>query len=163
LRDQRVDWLDHALFILLAPGFAAMAFALMHATRAWQAGTPPGQAPFSRGLLALCLAAPLAGAWLLSTIHAATRTWFFWLLACTTLANWTLLVQAILAARRSGLPGWISACLVYNIVATLVLSGLSRLPPGEASAWIQEGVNFTAQSALALGFWRLGRRMQERF
>jgi hypothetical protein len=161
VHDQRVDWLDHLLFILLAPGFVAMAFSLIHARSAWQDRLAADTAGFPALPLLLWLALPLAGALALGISHPGTRLWFFWLLAVTTFANWTLLVQAIIAARRSALPGWVSIGFAYNIVATLALAGLARLPPGETSAWIQEGVNLTAQSALALGFWRLGRRMQE--
>jgi hypothetical protein len=43
------------------------------------------------------------------------------------------------------------------------MGGLARLPPGEASAWIQESVNLAAQLALALGCWLLARRMVQPF
>lgn len=162
LQDRRVDLLDNLLFVLLAPGFVVLAYCFHHARHAWQGGLAGNQTRLPWWPLLLWLAIPLGGAVLLSTTHAGSRLWFIWLLAITTLANWTLLGQSIIAARRGGLPTWVSVCLVYNIVATLILSALSRLPPGEASAWIQQSVNLTAQSALTLGFWRLGRRMQER-
>lgn len=155
-----LPWLENLLFILMAPGFAAMAFSLHHARRAWQWGEIPNA--HGRSRLALWMALPLALAASLALALPGSRAWFFALLAATTLANWTLLAQAGLAARKGGFGGRVIPLLVLNFIATLLLSRLSRLPPGESSAWIQEGVNLVAQAALALAFWQLGRRMQEK-
>lgn len=154
-----LPWLENLLFVLMAPGFTALAFSLHHARRAWQWGEIPSDYRWNR--LALWTGAPLAAAAALAAALPGSRTWFFVLLATTTLANWMLLAQAGLAAFRAGLGVRVIPPLVFNFIATLVLSQLSRLPPGESSAWIQELVNLTAQAALALAFWQLGHRMQE--
>lgn len=154
-----LDWLENLLFVALAPGFVAMAFCLFHALRAWQAGQPGQHLPASR--LAAWLSFPVIGGLLLAAAFPEQRWWFFWLLAVTTVANICLIVHAIRAARWSGLGWSVSASFVLSFTATLTLSGLSRLPDTEASAWLQESVNLTAQLTLAYGFWHLKRRMQE--
>ncbi len=156
------DWLENLLFIFMAPGFVIMAYSFSRAHRAWRLGISAPQAQFSGARLLLWIAVPAGGSLSLYLLSSETRLWFFWLLGITTLANASLLIQALLAARWSGL-GWPTmAALVYNLLATFALGGLARLPDSEASAWIQEGLNFSAQAALAFGFWRLGRRMQDK-
>ena len=153
-----LGWLENLLFIALAPGFVALAFSLHHARRAWQGG---GAAAFSPARLALWLALPLGGALALAVALPATRAWFFWLLAVTAIANLVLLVQALAAASRARLHPAATISLCLSLAATMAMTALARLPPGEASAWLQEGVNAAGQAALAFGFWQLGRRMQE--
>lgn len=160
LQGQHIGWLENMLFIAMAPGFIAMSFSLFHAGRAWRANTAATQAHYSPTRLLLWLALPLLVAVAAAVLHPDSRLWFFWLLGVTSIANAALIRHAIVACRWSGL-GWPRACFVYNFVATLALSGLSRLPAGEATAWIQEAVNISAQAALALGAWRLSRRMLE--
>lgn len=159
LQQIRIDWLENLLFILMAPGFITLAYCMFHARQRWRGGTSADRTGYSRTRLGLWLAVPLLVAAWLAWAHPQTRLWFFWLLATTTIANAALLFNAIAAARWSGLGWQVIALLIYNFAATLILSGLSRLPEGEATAWIQEGVNFSAQSALALGLWLLSRRM----
>ena len=159
-RGIEIDWLENLLFIALAPGFVAISYGLRHARLAWRGGVAPAAATDPRARLWLWLAITLAGALAAALLRPDSRLWFFWLLGITTVANAALIVQAILASAWAGLR-WPIACFAYNFLATLALSGLSRLPPGEATAWIQEGVNCSAQAALALGAWRLSRRMME--
>lgn len=156
-----LGWLANLLFICMAPGFAAMAFCMFHARRAWRSGLAASAARYPGTRLLLWMLAPLLLAVAAYAYAPHSRLWFFWLLGTTTVANASLLLQSIAASRWSGLGGPVLACFIYNFIATLALSGLARLPPSEMTAWIQEGVNFSAQAALALGFWRLSRRMQE--
>lgn len=156
-----LGWLENLLFVALAPGFAALAFSLHHARRAWRAGVPPQAAALPPLRLGAWVVVPLALAAVLALALPGSRAWFFTLLAATTLAYAALLLHAALAARHARLGAGVTAALACSFVATLALSGLARLPPGEASAWLQEGVNLAAQAALALAFWQLGRRMRE--
>lgn len=57
---------------------------------------------------------------------------------------------------------WSPVLFSYNFIAVLGLSGLSRLPAGEATAWLQEAVNLSAQSEFALGAWQLYRCLETR-
>ncbi len=155
-----IPTLENLLFILMAPGFIAIAFALGHTLRAWQ---QPNQSASPPGVwLGACVMLTLAGGVATALLYPESRVWFFWLLAITTVANASLLFLAIRTSRWCSLRWPIAALFVYNFVATLALSGLARLPPTETTAWIQEGVNLTAQAALACGFWRLSIRMLEK-
>lgn len=160
LTGQDIGWLENLLFIAMAPGFVAMAYCLHQARRAWQLGMAASSAPYSPLMLALWLALPLVGALAAALLKPESRLWFFWLLGITTIANATLIAQALLACRFAGLRAPM-LCFAYNFLATLALSGLSRLPAGEMTAWIQEGVNLSAQAALCLGTFHLSRRMLE--
>lgn len=152
-------WLDNLLFILMAPGFVALAFALFHARRAWQQGIAPQAATVPMARLWLWLALPLGGAALAVAFCPLERGWFFWLLGVTTIANFAFVGHAIHAARVGKLGAGVVVCFVYNLLATLALSGLARLPDTEATAWIQESVNLSAQLALATGLWFVAQRM----
>jgi hypothetical protein len=160
LRQLEVVWLENLLFVLMAPGFVLMAFSMFHARRALQAGDGPAPLQPALGWLALWLALPLLGALLAAAYAPDSRLWFFWLLGCTTVANIALLVNAAQAAHRGGLGRSVTVYFVLNFAATLALSGLARLPPGEATAWTQEAVNLFAQLALLLGCWQLARYIE---
>lgn len=157
LSEQRIDWLENMLFIAMAPGFVGLAYALFHARRCW---IEPSHKVSGRRMLMWMLLplAVAASALLLAPEH---RIWFFCLLAITTIANASLLVHAIRTARTGALSWGVTAAFAINFAATLALSGLSRLPDTEASAWIQESVNLLAQTALAGGLWHLSRRLKQ--
>lgn len=158
LKQTDVTWLDDLLFVLMAPGFVALAFALFHARRAWQASVAPDRARYPLDRLLMWLILPAAGI-AATVLFSQSRGGFFWLLAVTTVANAALIVHAMGASRWSRLPWHVAGCLAYAFAATLALAGLSRLTPGEHSAWIQEGVNLSAQLALLAGLWQLSTRM----
>ncbi|HEY1077912.1 MAG TPA: hypothetical protein VGE51_14570 [Fontimonas sp.] len=163
LTQQDIGWLESLLFICLAPGFVGLAYCFFHARRAWEQGLQPDATTSPAVRLLLWLALPLIAGVAAALIAPGGRLWFFVLLGITTVANAALLWQAIAASRRGGLHWRVAACFIYNFAATLALSGLSRLPAGESSAWLQEGINLSAQLALATGFIHLARRMRERF
>lgn len=144
-----IGWLENLLFVALAPGFTALAFALHHAVR-------PSNRPVPRARALAWAAPPLAVAAVLA-LSLPGRAWLFWLIAVTTVANGALVVQAVRAGRAAGLAWTAPACFAASFAATLALAGLARLPAGEASAWMQESVNLAAQLALAAGAWQLAR------
>ncbi len=146
-----ISWLNHALFILLAPGFLLLGHALHHARRSWQDPTHPY--PVRALILWLLLLSIPA----LLLAQGQGRSWFFYLLAATTVANIGLLVQAMLASRQLK-TGWTAQlCFGYALLGGLAMGAASRLPEGETSAWIQESINLSAQLALAFGGWQLWR------
>jgi hypothetical protein len=153
-------WLENQLFILMAPGFVLMAYSMFHARRAGQTGIQPDGPVFARARLWFWLTIPAAGAIAAALYAPGSRLWFFWLLGVTTLGNVALLVNAALTARGYGLGGKVTTYFVLNFAGTLALSGLARLPPGEATAWTQEIVNLFAQLALLLGCWHLSRQLR---
>lgn len=159
---QHITWLENLLFICMAPGFVMLAFCLYHARVALRDSTPPATAQYSPIRLLLWLSLPLVGCLLVVFMRPETRLWFFWLLGITTIANATLIFHAFVASQRIGLTWSAPSCFIYNFCATLALSGLSRLPQSDTTAWIQEGVNFSAQAALAIGFWIFSREVQQK-
>lgn len=161
-QQREIPWLENLLFIAMAPGFAVLSFSLFHARRAWQSGVAPATAGYPAARLLLWLALPLLGALAAAIAMPESRAWFFCLLAATTIANAALLLQAALAARWASLSWPVQLSFFYNFAATLALAGLSRLLPGETTAWIQEAVNLSAQAALAYGLWRLSLRMRSK-
>lgn len=158
LGNPAIDWLENMLFIAMAPGFVLMACLLSHTRRVWLHQHPANALPIARVLLWVALAP--VGAISIATAWPDSRAWFFWLLAMTTAGNAALLLQASLAARQSGLGWSVVAGLGYAFLASLALGGLARLPDSNTTAWIQEGVNLSAQTALALSLFVLSRRMR---
>lgn len=146
-------WLESLLFLSLAPGFVTMACVLAIARK-------PSATMRDPRPLALLAIAPVVLALALMTALPGSRAAFFLLLGITTVATVTLLAHAIMAARSAGLTG-VAVLFTYALVATLAMGGLARLAAGEASAWLQEGVNASIQAALAYGFWRLARATRE--
>lgn len=156
-----IAWLQTLLFIAMAPGFVALAFSVDQTRRAWAASGPSAQALLSPALirLAAMLGLPLLIAVLLVVAVPESRAWFFWLLGVTTLANAAMVVAAARLSRLAGLKWPIAACFAANFLGTLVLSGLSRLPPTEENAWLQESVNLVTQLALLIACSFLSHRL----
>lgn len=151
-----LEILENLLFLCLAPGFLLLAFT-MHRLRTRALTAPQTSLPMP--LLLLALGLPWLGAWVLAQALPQGRAWFFWLLALTTLANLALVIEGIRCCRRTQ-AGLLPACsFALAFMVTLGLSGLARLPPTEASAWIQEGTNLLAQSLLAFGLWQLAKAL----
>ncbi|MGJ8669277.1 MAG: hypothetical protein ACSHXK_07310 [Oceanococcus sp.] len=163
IQNTAYDYLENMLFILMAPGFVAMAFGLHHAVNAWLATPTAGDNNPSSVRPALWLALTMAGAALAAVLSPETRLWFFWLLLLTSLANISLLFHAIRATHRKKLGLLTMGSFVFNLLAMLAMGGLSRLPAGEASAWIQQSVNLFAQAALLYGCWRLSHAMRTQY
>lgn len=159
LTGESLNWLENLLFILLAPGFLMLAFSLQQASLRWRRPLGlSGSIPWRWPTLLLGLVA--AGGVTAAALVPDTRLWFFWLLAVTAAANIALIIQAILLSRALNLRASVTALFLYSIIATLALSGLTRLTQSEWTAWIQQSVNLTAQGSLALGLWLLSRRMR---
>ncbi len=156
-----LDWLENLLFILLAPGFLIMLICLRQAARAWRKGVRPDDAQAARLPLLIGLPLILGGALTLAVVSADSRLWFFWLLGVTTILNIAMLIEAGRLSHWAGLGVGVIIGLLLNFLATLALSGLARLPAGEATAWIQQSVNLLAQSALLYACWRLAAAMRE--
>lgn len=149
LGEPPLAWLENLLFVAMAPGFAALALALHHATTAAPGPAVPASRVLAWTALPLAVAAALAFA-------APGRAWFAWLVAVTTIANGALVLHATRASHAAG-AWWPAGCFAASFAATLALAGLARLPAGETTAWIQESVNLAAQLVLAAGAWKLAR------
>lgn len=154
----QLDWLENLLFICLAPGFTVLAYGLWAFNQQRHAKIVPTHQYLLPGLLSIAL----GGAALAALAMPERRVWFFWLLAITTLANAGLIWQALRLARSLALGIRAHLPLILSFVATLGMSGLSRLPAGETTAWIQESVNLFAQLCLLLGIIQIHHGLRTR-
>lgn len=150
-----VRWMDNALFVLLGPGFTALAWALSAAQRRL-AGQPLTSRwawlfPFLVSALFLATAAGLAWS------QPGTRTWFFVLLGMTTIANFSLSGLAIRQAWGQGRRG-IALLFLLNVIAILALQGFARAGDRtELVQWIEQILNSLSNLAFALAAYRLNR------
>lgn len=142
-----IPWMNNSLFILLAPGFVLVAWALLTRQRDNSGHTLP-----VGGVLAVLAAA--AG---LYAAAPTERDWFFWLLGVATLGNMTMIALLTAAAWRVREHS-AAVFFVLSFVGTLTLSSLARVPEQTAALqWIEEGINTVAQAVLLIGALRLRR------
>ena len=148
---EHIVWMNNSLFILMAPGFTLLSYALFIR-----------QSLFVRLRIALLLTSliPLI-ALLIFIIYPDQRLWFFWLLTVVTLANTVVIFMLARTSWSSG-DGVISLLYVLSFVGTLTLSGLARIPEQTAALqWIEESINAVAQGLFFLASLRLNKRFAE--
>lgn len=143
--------LDNLLFIFLAPGFTLLAWALWSSRRRL-AGKAQGSI-WLRPLIIIILVG--LGALLARLFQPDARTWVFFLLGLTTIANVAAGIMLIQQARQHKLM--LAAVLfLFNLVIVFALSGLARIPEQTiALQWIEESLNVSGQGAFAFGAWKL--------
>ncbi|HEX2622913.1 MAG TPA: hypothetical protein VHL11_22290, partial [Phototrophicaceae bacterium] len=92
--------LDDSLFLLMAPGFTAMAFAIFYMQRK-QAGKGPilGH-PFTLAIIVNVLI--VGSAVLMGIMKPESRTWFFIVLGLTTFSNVALAIMVIRQGYKLG-------------------------------------------------------------
>lgn len=150
--DLNLIWLNHALFIFMAPAFTFVAFA-MWAGRRQLVGQPlktsawrcPASASVLFAILALSAAVAMSGG----------KIWFFILLLQLTVANMLFTWQAVHFSllQKNRLAAWL---FTLNIIGVFVMSGLARVgDSGEAFQWLAQLTNIATQGCLALAGWRL--------
>ncbi|MCC5825029.1 hypothetical protein [Alkalimonas sp.] len=152
-----INWmpLNDALFVLMAPGFTFIAFAIWSVRR--QLAQRPLRAtawrcPLSASMLGLGLA-------LLLAIRLESNVWFFVLLLQLTLANILFTWHAMKLSLAAG-STLAAALFVANIVGVFVMSGLARVgDPSEAFQWLAQISNTATQGSLALAGWVLWQRL----
>ena len=146
-------WLDNSLFILLAPGFILLTWALL-----WEGRLLQGrERPRSFWVVPLGLTAAVAAAALLLLATAGGRAWFFQLLGVTTVANFTAGYLLIRQAAARQLQ-FVALLFARNLLLTLGLAGMARIPDQTVGLqWIEQIVNTFSQGAFAYAAWRLYR------
>ncbi|MBB3047981.1 hypothetical protein FHR99_002247 [Litorivivens lipolytica] len=148
---EHIVWMNNSLFILMAPGFTLLSYALF--TR---------QSLFVRLRIAVLLTSlvPLI-AFIIAIAYPDQRLWFFWLLAMVTLANTATIFMLARTGWFAG-DGIISLLYILSFVGTISLSGLARIPEQTAALqWIEESINAVAQGLFFLGSLRLNKRLVE--
>ena len=156
--DVNLIWLNHALFMFMAPGFTFIAFA-MWAGRRQLAGKPLKATAWRCPASATALFALLAvGA---AIAQDGGRTWFFILLLQLTVANilftWHATKYSVM--RQNRLAG---ALYVLNIIGVFAMSGFARVgDPSEAFQWLAQLTNTATQGSLALAGWLLWKKQHQ--
>jgi uncharacterized membrane protein (UPF0136 family) len=151
-----IRWLEHALFPLLAPGAALVAWAtwlaahrVLHPAAAG-AGTASVAAPLMVSALLLAVSLPRL---------PKSRKWFLPLVALLTVATGFIAVYAALIARHFGdLPA--AALFLAGFGVSLVTAALSRRVATIAAQWVMEAANTAAGALFLLAALRLGATLQ---
>jgi hypothetical protein len=148
-------WLAHALFPLMAPGFALLALALWNAQR---------KSPASRQtlwLLALALTGLGTGVAALRSFGLAVeRGWFLPLMILASVANLTLTVLLLREAwRRHALA--LAPLFLANLAMVFALQRIALIEPKTLSLhWLEQSLTALGAGAFALGAWLLLRRVR---
>ncbi len=145
-----LKWLDASLFPFLAWGFALLTWALIHVDHVETNSTPP-----SRGLWQVPLGVSTALSVLAFILSAATdwsRAWVIPMIGLMTLADLSVIVLGVKAARRRNLT---SAALLFvvNIASVLLLTRLASADQTRALQWIEQIGNTIGNAAFALAWW----------
>ncbi len=148
---EHIVWMNNSLFILMAPGFTVLSFALFYRHSKYVS---------SPILLTTAAVVPLI-ALIIFLTNPEQRLWFFWLLTIVTLANSAVIFMLSRAGWNTG-DRMISILYILSFVGTLSLSGLARIPEQTAALqWIEESINAVAQGLFFLGSLRLNKRLRE--
>jgi hypothetical protein len=156
--------LDNALFLLMAPGFIFLTFALWYGQRRYYGARAADArrmwiAPVVLAAVTVITAFGVGTA-LYDPVRTGRQTWYFILLGVTTIMNIAIVVLAVWQCRREGVALGV-LLFVFNIVTVLALQGIAR---GGASTsislqWIAQGVNTMAQLAFVIAAVRIAAKM----
>lgn len=148
---EHIVWMNNSLFILMAPGFTLLSFALL---------IRHSQSVRLRIPIAITSIPPLVALTIFLT-NPEQRLWFFWLLTVVTLAN-TIVIFMLARVGWETKDRIISVLYILSFVGTLSLSGLARIPEQTAALqWIEESINAVAQGLFFIGSLRLNKRLRE--
>ena len=147
-------WLDAALFPFLAWGFALLAWALIHVDYTETGGTPR---PLGAWKVPVGLSAGLSIlAFILSAFTDWSRAWVIPMIALMTLADLSVIVLGVEAARRRGrTPA--AVLLVLNFVTVLGLTRLASVDQTRGLQWIEQLGNTAGNGAFAVAWWLIER------
>ncbi len=152
-----IVWMENSLFILMAPGFAFLAWGIWCGQRRVFRDTRTQyvfQVPMSFFLL-------IGGGTVYFDTSQQGRIWFFALLTLVVLMSSLMLILLSRHAWHYRLKGAASLFLVY-LVITLVLNGMARTPsPSISVEWMKQIINTAAAVILALASWKLWRGTKE--
>lgn len=147
--------LRHSLFILFAPGFVLVAWAIWNTFQRSSSGTPVWVVP----VIVIVVG---GGAAAISALSRGGQRWFYILLGLTALAHSaTALLLAWQAARRG-----VQLATFLLVIYWLMISaqfGLLRLPVLPiAWQWMEQLTSTIAWGAFAYAAWQLERRITRR-
>lgn len=151
LSGDRVMWMNDSLFLLMAPGFALLAWGIWSGQRTLFTENQPRflwQTPMAFIFF-------VGGGSIVSFGSEMSRSWFLILLTLVVIMSSIMLVLLNRHARRYHLNGVARLFLLY-LALTLVLNGLARIPSTTIGAeWTKQLINTGAAALLAFASWRL--------
>ena len=147
-------WLDAALFPFLAWGFALLAWALIHVDYTETGGTPR---PLGAWKVPIGISAGLSVlAFILSAVTDWSRAWVIPMIALMTLADLSVIVLGVKAARRRArTPA--AVLLILNFVTVLGLTRLAAVDQTRGLQWIEQLGNTAGNGAFAVAWWMIER------
>jgi hypothetical protein len=140
--------LNAALFVMLCPGFVALAWALWRSGEREPSAAQVWLAPVLAGAVALC-----AAGWL--GLAKGSRAWFPLLLGLTTLCNLATAAWLIRRAWQRGLT-LAAALFVGNLLITFALARMAD--QSVTQQWIKQGLNTLSQAAFMFAAMKLYQR-----
>ncbi len=152
-----IGWMEDSLFLLMAPGFALIAWAI------WT-----GQRRLLQDQTARFFYAPpvgflmlIVGGTFFFSESEGERTWFLVLLTLTVIMSSLMLILLSRHARYYQRNGTAALFLIY-LVLTILLNGMARTPsPTVGVEWTKQLLNTAAASILLLASWQLWRATQQ--
>ena len=146
-----IVWMENSLFILMAPGFALLAWAI------WTGQNTLFRGKRNRYVFQIPVAFVLllfGGVANLSS-EDGSRTWFFILLTMVVLMSSVMLVLLSRHAWKFKRKD-IAALFILYLVLTILLNGMARTPsPTIAVEWTKQMMTTLAASILAVASWKL--------
>jgi hypothetical protein len=152
-----IAWMENSLFLLMAPGFALVAWSI------WTAQVRLRQDRKIRYFYQVPIGFPLLiiGGSLFFSDSGAERTWFLVLLTLVVIMSSLMLILLSRHAWYYKRKGTATLFLVY-LGMNLLLNGLARTPsPTIAVEWGKQLLNTAATGVLLLAAWRLWRATRQ--
>lgn len=146
-----VAWMEDSLFLLMAPGFAFLAWAIWCGQRSLFRDIQPRFVWQMPTILLLVI----SGGTFYAYRADLERTWFFVLLTLVVVMSSLMLILISRHAWHYRLKRIAFLFLLY-LALTLVLNGLARTPsPTLGVEWAKQLINTAAALILAFASWRL--------
>ena len=139
--------LNTALFVLLCPGFIALAWALWRSANRQPSAAQVWAAPLILTVLALGAAAYLG-------LVKGSRAWFALLIGLTTLGNTATAVWLLRRALKWGLP-FLAVLFFLNLAGSFALARMSDQTV--TLQWIKQGISTLSQAAFMFAAIKLYR------
>ena len=157
LEQVNIKWMSDQLFFFLASAYVLMTVFIVQTLRAGKRGEHLA-ANWWMLPMTFVTAMVAGAAYLMLTTDG--RSWNFMLLGVLSLANLVFLIALI--AHSFQMSNRLAAtAFIANLVLGYVLVGLARLEQTAELQWIEEILNLTNNTVLALGAWSLIRRSQD--
>jgi hypothetical protein len=144
--------LNNSLFMLLAPGFTCMAWAMANVSRILN-GQPKHESVWRVPMIVIVVFSALST---LAAIAAPQgRSWAMVLLMLTTVGNVSLSVLLIRQSLREGMRST-ALLFAFNLLVVFMMTGMARIPDQTIPLqWTAQITNTLSQAAFAYGAWKL--------